>query len=358
MDQLNSTQLFNLSLSEGYLLLDIRRPEEYILEHVTGSFSMPINLDRKELEERYQEILNWYQPEILNPIIFIGPPADLRDIFLNTSADGLEVDFSLEDLYVLLKLKFSFVDDLPWAYFRDLESWPSFLTSDSTTNKIRNIVEEFELLQPYPSRILSNIYLGSRYDAYNKDIITNLGITHILSLNWDTSYHSGVSQMNYCIEDADEVDIIRAYCSVRDFMDRACTLGRLLIHCDKGRSRSVSILILFLNEKLNQNYEELLLFVKEKRKIAQPNPGFTRQIKNYISGRRRNCQIIRAAVESLACSPLFFRFVPSKPPPRKILKRSSNFSGGDAPILPDFPADALLGEPDVPEGRNSRKASL
>lgn len=265
MEILTQMELFNMPLSEGYLLLDIRQDENYCKKHITGSFSMPIEYSINDLEKRYRDILDNYCPENWDPIIFIGVQADM------------------DNLFEILQHKFSFLGKHKFVYFHDLNNWPEFMSSRSENNNIENIHEEFEKLEPYPSEILPNIYLGNRENAYNKNVVQNLKITHILSLNKDARYDHGISQLNYPIDDDVEENIIYAYNMVKNFLVEAYGNGKLLIHCDQGKSRSVAILILFLNERIGLSFEELLFFVKKQRRIAQPNPGFVDQLRSYIT---------------------------------------------------------------------------
>jgi protein-tyrosine phosphatase len=262
MKKITSTQLFNLSISEGYLLLDLRTIEEYCLKHVTSSINIPLFLSRDEKYKRYSEIFDHYCPENYQPVIFI---------------------ISKESEISSIHTGFSFLKNFKTVFFLDMKEWPEFLSSNSGNNSIENIYTEFDLLKPYPSKILKNIYLGNRDNTYSNYVIKNLKITHILSLNKDANYKHNISKLNYPIEDDEEENIILAYSMVKYFLEEAFSKGILLINCDKGKSRSASILILFLGEKLKCNFEELLSFLKEKRKIVEPNPGFVYQIKKYLN---------------------------------------------------------------------------
>ena len=57
--------------------------------------------------------------------------------------------------------------------------------------------------------------------------------------------------------------------------------GRILIHCYKGVSRSVSIVIAYLIYKNKWNYDEAFEFVQSKRSIANPNINFYLQLKTF-----------------------------------------------------------------------------
>jgi len=262
MNQLDINSLYNLSLYEGYILLDVRSPSEYCFKHITGSFNIPLYLSIDKISKKYLEIFEYYCPENTNPIVFITNSYNSLKEILN---------------------KFYFLSTFELKYFSDMKNWPEFLSSNSEDNEFSNIYYEFDQLEPYPSCILENVYLGNRENAYNNTVIKNLGITHILSLNKDAKYKHGIFQMNYPINDDENENIIQAYSSVKEFLNQAYEKGKLLIHCDKGKSRSVAILILFLRNKMNYTFEKILTFIKTQRKIAQPNPGFMGQIKSYFS---------------------------------------------------------------------------
>ena len=57
--------------------------------------------------------------------------------------------------------------------------------------------------------------------------------------------------------------------------------GRVLIHCYKGVSRSVSIVIAYLIYLYKWTYDEAFDFVQSKRSIANPNIGFYLQLKTF-----------------------------------------------------------------------------
>lgn len=56
---------------------------------------------------------------------------------------------------------------------------------------------------------------------------------------------------------------------------------KLLIHCQMGVSRSVSILVYWLMTRFNMSLNRALQLIKEKRSIVQPNSGFMRILSKY-----------------------------------------------------------------------------
>jgi len=56
-------------------------------------------------------------------------------------------------------------------------------------------------------------------------------------------------------------------------------IGNVLVHCEMGRSRSVSLLIFYLMKTLDITYEDAYELIKAKRYTI--NPQFEELIKNY-----------------------------------------------------------------------------
>ncbi|KAJ3026393.1 UNVERIFIED_CONTAM: hypothetical protein HDU68_005722 [Siphonaria sp. JEL0065] len=74
------------------------------------------------------------------------------------------------------------------------------------------------------------------------------------------------------------LSIIAEYCC--SVITAALDLNlRVLIHCQMGASRSVSVILWYLITRKQMRLEEALAFVKEKRKQAQPNSGFMKQLR-------------------------------------------------------------------------------
>jgi len=57
-------------------------------------------------------------------------------------------------------------------------------------------------------------------------------------------------------------------------------VGSVLVHCAAGKSRSASLVIAYLMREFKWKYEEAFNYVKSKRSIVQPNPGFVKLLKN------------------------------------------------------------------------------
>ena len=56
---------------------------------------------------------------------------------------------------------------------------------------------------------------------------------------------------------------------------------KVLVHCSQGASRSATIVIAYLMWSKKMPYKEALEFVKKKRSVIRPNPGFKAQLELF-----------------------------------------------------------------------------
>ena len=55
--------------------------------------------------------------------------------------------------------------------------------------------------------------------------------------------------------------------------------NKVFVHCKEGMSRSATIVIAYLMKSMNFRYDDALKYVKSRRPIVDPNPGFRSQLK-------------------------------------------------------------------------------
>ena len=92
------------------------------------------------------------------------------------------------------------------------------------------------------------------------------------------------------IDDAIDEDIISWFQEAFKFIDSS--INNIYIHCVMGISRSPSIVIGYLMYKKKMKYEEAYDFVKNKRNVISPNPGFQEQLKNFEEILKENNYIL------------------------------------------------------------------
>ena len=56
---------------------------------------------------------------------------------------------------------------------------------------------------------------------------------------------------------------------------------KVLVHCQMGRSRSATLVIMYLIYKFKISSNTALEMVKQRRQVVDPNNGFLKQLKKF-----------------------------------------------------------------------------
>ena len=133
------------------------------------------------------------------------------------------------------------------------------------------------------SKIEENLWLGNSFAAGDIKDLKAKGITAILSVVNGSSKHYFYKEHGFYhkvidILDNDSENIIQYFGECINFIRNN---DKVLVHCGIGASRSTTIVIAYLMWKYLMNFNDTLKFVKEKRPIASPNPGFQAQLKIF-----------------------------------------------------------------------------
>ena len=81
--------------------------------------------------------------------------------------------------------------------------------------------------------------------------------------------------------DQQDFDILQHIDLALEFMHKYFKVCPILVHCFMGISRSASIIIAFLMQLKQINYEQALFYLRQKRRQVQPNPGFVLQLLKF-----------------------------------------------------------------------------
>lgn len=130
-----------------------------------------------------------------------------------------------------------------------------------------------------PNNIVDNIYLGNSYNAANYRLLKKYNIKHIINVSHEIkNYFVSENEFNYF-----RMEIFdREKDSIKDFLKPALELlaklkkqgGNILIHCYMGSSRSAIITMLYLIKYYNMTTKQALTYIKDRRKIINPNLKF------------------------------------------------------------------------------------
>ena len=144
---------------------------------------------------------------------------------------------------------------------------------------------ERKIEEDYNEIIKDFLYISGYKTASTLIDLQNLKITNIINCSGDLCENLSFSGINYLtlnIRDNVSENIECLFFKCINYINEAKEKnGRVLIHCYKGVSRSVSVLISYLIYLYNWTYDEAFDFVQLKRPIANPNIGFYLQLKTF-----------------------------------------------------------------------------
>jgi protein-tyrosine phosphatase len=129
------------------------------------------------------------------------------------------------------------------------------------------------------------LYLGSRFDSENYEMIRGKGITAIINVTPnEPNYFSDNPEFNYLrcpIEDNVNAEIELYFDVCADFIEEMRNDGRTtLVHCRGGISRSPSIVIAYLIKYRKFSLSDAYKLVSRNRRIS-PNSEFMKKLENY-----------------------------------------------------------------------------
>ncbi|KAI8596959.1 protein-tyrosine phosphatase-like protein [Dissophora ornata] len=132
--------------------------------------------------------------------------------------------------------------------------------------------------------VLPGLYLGGSQPSESKEYMKAYGVTHILQIT-DINTPRFPGEFIYKIipvPDMDETNLIKHFPDTNKFIDGALERGgKVLVHCQAGASRSVTIVCAYLMKTKNLSAEDALSTVQALRPIAGPNDGFMEQLSLY-----------------------------------------------------------------------------
>lgn len=129
------------------------------------------------------------------------------------------------------------------------------------------------------NHIIDNLFLGDYRAADNLNLLKENKITHIINCayNLPNKFPNDIAYLNLNLQDIPSQDLTKQVDQGYQFIKSNST-NNILIHCVFGKSRSASVAIYYLMKEQKMDFQTASSFVREKRSIAQVNPGFETQL--------------------------------------------------------------------------------
>lgn len=162
--------------------------------------------------------------------------------------------------------------------------------------------------------ILPRLYLGDISIATNKDEITRLGITDMITIEIkplaQDDLASTVKRYLYInVMDHSKQDILSHFQTSNEFIETALKTpsNKVYVHCVAGISRSATLVIAYIMKTRSMNYQEAFDLVRNQRRVIDPNEGFVRQLALYHR-MKYNIDIGNSDYRRLVLDALVFEF--------------------------------------------------
>ena len=139
------------------------------------------------------------------------------------------------------------------------------------------------------SKITEAIYVGNMSTGTNLELLKSLGITHVVSALscFDPPHPNEFEYLHIFCHDWEFEPISLRFTESNIFIQNAIDQGgKVYIHCMSGISRSVTLVMAYLVtslalEKSDRSIANILESVRERRLVANPNPGFIAQLEEH-----------------------------------------------------------------------------
>lgn len=145
------------------------------------------------------------------------------------------------------------------------------------------LIKKYNTAQKNMTKITKYIYITDIEGVNNISLIREKNIVCIVSMTRKSIIKiSGIKYYNIMIEDTGSKNFVDdTKYIIDDLINNIQNKEKILVHCFKGISRSVSLVLMILI-KSGMSFYTAWTLIKQKRELANPHPGFISQIKEYI----------------------------------------------------------------------------
>lgn len=151
-----------------------------------------------------------------------------------------------------------------------------------------------------PGQVLDWLFVGAAAHAYDGDAMAARGFTHVVVVGGELKarFPGRFVYLHIHARDTASYNLKQHFPGIVAFLDQLARERergghvKCLVHCFAGASRSVAAVVSYLVWGKGMTSDHALAFVKERRKAAEPNHGFLKQVnlweQEVVKGRHRS----------------------------------------------------------------------
>ena len=148
------------------------------------------------------------------------------------------------------------------------------------------------------------VYVGPYLYAKSRGWLRRHAITHVINVTASAPCpfaDEGIVYLRLAIEDSPDAPIAEHFAAALAFVRTARSAGgNTLIHCQMGKSRSVTVAAaILMQEDAGMGWREALRRVRSARPQAAPNLGFLRELRRLEEAMAAACEEDGAALHGL-----------------------------------------------------------
>jgi len=146
-------------------------------------------------------------------------------------------------------------------------------------------------VKQFSTKVLDNLYLGNNSNAVDLNQLRHKKdtITHIVNIQRNQTApfeEDGLKYLILPLDDGPAERLDKILNKAITFIDQGMSSGKVLVHCDTGKSRAASVVIAYLMQTNKITYKKALAKVNAQRKkmfqeAVKPNHGFVRQLRQF-----------------------------------------------------------------------------